>query len=64
MEGGDTHYMHISLWYNFRVFKFHASLLTLILSSFLNEISIVSNIDEQIQILQSGFNSIIQVYIP
>ena len=34
-----------------------------ILSSFFNKISIFCKMDKQIQILQSGFNSIIQVYI-
>ena len=47
-ERGCTHYVYISLWYNFRVFQFHASLFDLILSSFFNKISIVSKIDEQI----------------
>ena len=51
-------------WHNFRVFQFHASLFDAILCSFFNKISIASKMDEQIQILQSGLNSIIQVYIP
>ena len=60
---GGAHYVHILLWYNFRLFQFHASLFDVNLSSFFKKISIVSKIDEQIQILQSGFNSIIQVCI-